>query len=324
MLSDHEQQQLQQQQEQKLPIVSETSTTSAVASSSSSSSAATVASTTSTASTTATSTTLVAKGIDPKFIRQIQEEKMELDAMFARRRGVTFAPHPKTLSAHSSAPNATVPVMGDSSPSTSLFASNDNYNLHKKRRIATATSTTTASFHASMNFQETAPKRFKTMPKKPEEGRITWSNVYDAPPLTEVPKIKFDDTARGPLLIVTNSISTIPKTATSSSSTSTATPVSQNNNDNNDVVPMNDNERTLAEHVESGVESWKEFEAAMTESTRSDKSDDDHLDSPVVDDDDDDDDDAVAAATLGDTRGDIEELDQVKDDVEDIDVDESP
>ena len=169
------------------------------------------------------------------------------------------------------------------------------------------------------------------MPKKPEEGRITWSNVYDAPPLTEAPKIKFDDTARGPLLIMTNSTTTIPTSSSTTTTTTTKTTKTlechSNKNDNNHdsmgdhIVTMNDNEQDLVENAESGVESWKAFEAAMTESARcGDTSNDDNDDhrSPslvVV---------AVAAATtLGDTRGDSDEFDHVKDDVEDIDVDES-
>lgn len=68
----------------------------------------------------------------------------------------------------------------------------ESTNNNNKRRVTT-------SFLASMNFQDNH-KRIKLVPKKPDEGRITWSNVYEAAPFTQVPKVKVDD-SRGSLLV---------------------------------------------------------------------------------------------------------------------------
>lgn len=75
------------------------------------------------------------------------------------------------------------------------ISSSTNNLISGYKRRATAT-----SFQDSMNFQDTSHKRLKSMPKKPEEGQITWSNVYEATPV-EVPKVKVDD-SRGPLLVL--------------------------------------------------------------------------------------------------------------------------
>lgn len=100
--------------------------------------------------------------------------------MFARREGLVSADfainHPTTTS-------------------PSIFKKGVHFestNNNNKRRVTT-------SFLASMNFQDNH-KRQKLVPKKPDEGRITWSNVYEAAPMTQVPKVKVDD-SRGSLLV---------------------------------------------------------------------------------------------------------------------------
>ena len=77
--------------------------------------------------------------------------------------------------------------------------------------------------------------------KKPDddEGRITWSNVYEAPP-TQIPKVKINEALfRGSVIIVRQP----PKQQQQQQ---------DDNNDNNTTT------------TDSNSKSWKDFEAAMT------------------------------------------------------------
>eukprot|EP00545_Synedropsis_sp_CCMP1620_P008256 CAMPEP_0119018432 /NCGR_PEP_ID=MMETSP1176-20130426/19400_1 /TAXON_ID=265551 /ORGANISM="Synedropsis recta cf, Strain CCMP1620" /LENGTH=207 /DNA_ID=CAMNT_0006972435 /DNA_START=12 /DNA_END=632 /DNA_ORIENTATION=- len=133
-------------------------------------------------------------------VLKLRREKKELDNMLARR-STSSALSPSSNHHQTAASIESITRSTSSAEPRSILRKSHAFpisvstnSLNGKRRA------TAASFQASMNFQDTSHKRLKVMPKKPEEGQITWSNVYEAKPV-EVPKVKVDD-SRGPLLVL--------------------------------------------------------------------------------------------------------------------------
>jgi hypothetical protein len=253
--------------------------------------------------------------IDPRIILQIQQDKRELDAMFLARaqqqhQGATTVVNVSSSWSAGQASLNSTNRMKRSILKTTLHKSvlgTDNgggvdhatttvspRQQHKRR--------STTTFQASMNFQD-APKRFKAMPKRPEEGLITWSNVYDSQSLTDIPKVKVDET-RGPLLFLGTSSSHLVSSshATPQPSLGTHRTHQDTNNTPQDRIHgrrNSTNSNTAEDEIAHHNSSWKDFEAAMTasptheeetcEQEDGDDEDDDEVDDDNNDDDDDDD-----------------------------------
>jgi hypothetical protein len=140
-------------------------------------------------------------------VLKLKREKKELDAMLARRSSSTVSTSSSSHKSQAATESTTRSLAEPRSilkTSHAFPISSSTNNLHNNKRRATAT-----SFQASMNFQDMSHKRLKAMPTKPEEGQITWSNVYEATPV-QVPKVKVDE-SRGPLLVLVRVNSTKDK-----------------------------------------------------------------------------------------------------------------